>query len=831
MSSMDFVNKVYGDAEGLVSIIVNDSDGQPSIERWFQFPGEREQIEKYIGLRANEDVFLSMSLFSDKRRTNSDTEAVARAVGLDADTCHPDNFRVPPNIRVQTGEGRWHVWWLLDETVPAVEAATAAKRIAASHESQGCDAPHTHHVSKILRVPDTANHKHVNDEGLSWSVEVEYDQDTPSAYPLDTLVAAYADVPLGALAARAEVAVSAADFDDSVFTPDELERLYEYARVAWEEDLKALSLLGPGNYHNNGYKIACNMFRNANVQWSDYNHNQVYEAVRSALADHDTADTERLLKDAIKEVRSDSLAMPTWALELLPDTPPEPVRGAAFRELEARLKRLGLENDYTRALKEPDTSTSRTVEMARTLFRDGLNAREVYSLMAKASVNTHKNKRSAASVWADVQHAAEVRDIEPADVSTGEGLKFLSDEERAYLRENPSFVDRYVAWVASRTDAPETFARSLSYMALSCVYSQVGFLPFNWSPTPLNLWLLLVGETTTRKSTAKSLFLKFVHRFESVVGSKIDIGSDATAEGITMKLGTRDGLTSLVHTDEVQGFFRGVFTKNYAQGVLEVFTELYDGSVRETIRATKGSGNGTRATTNFLFLGVGIKSEVAEILTKRNFESGFLGRSVWSVGQPTEAALRADDFVFTNRAVSEDTLFEELVDEVLRSFSKYSPDRKVPVTPDDQATKRLNDWMRETKALLANGSEGHVRMAAVQRMGASVAKAAALLALHEGSTTVTLRHVWFALDQAESWVRDMLEMLAAVSSSEFERRLTEVEQYIMVAGAGGRTDVAVRRHFASLRPQEADEVFRALTQQGRIRKHPDDSKKWEALVV
>jgi hypothetical protein len=191
--SLEFIDKIYGSSQGLIDIVTFGSDGKPNSERWFEFPEERDRIEQYIGWRADEDVFTSVNLFSSKKRTNADTEAVARAVGVDADTCHPDNFRVPPSARVQTGEGRWHCWWFLDEEVPAAEAALTAKRICTAHESQGCDKPYTHNVAKILRVPGTTNTKHANDDDLMWEVEVEYDPDAP-LYTLDTLNAVYDDI-------------------------------------------------------------------------------------------------------------------------------------------------------------------------------------------------------------------------------------------------------------------------------------------------------------------------------------------------------------------------------------------------------------------------------------------------------------------------------------------------------------------------------------------------------------------------------------------------------------------------------------------------------------
>lgn len=824
-----YFDLVYGDQPGWASIVVHDEDGKPTIQRWFHLPDERERMESYVEARNDEDVFNSMALFSDKERTTRDEDAVAHAVGVDADTCHPDNFRVPPTIRVKTGENRWHCWWVLDEAVPALEAALVAKRISACHESQGCDRPFTHNAAKILRVPGTGNSKHSDGEYM-WEVEAEYGDDI---YTLDTLNAVYEDIPVGALAAKQEAVMSAAEFDESVFSPDDLERLREYARVAWENDLVALEQgMVPGSWHTTGYKIACNMFRNANVPWSPYNHRQVTDAVTAAAqvdSPSSQKELDRILSDALKEVGSDSLAMPSWALEMLPDRPPEAIRGKAFSELEERLKDLNLGAEYVKGLRDTETATSRTLSLSRALFAGGLNAREVYSLMLKASANTHKNKRPASSVWADVQHAMEDPEQPHADMPL-DRMSFLEPHEREYLDDNPCFVDDFVAWVASKTDAPTTFARSLAWMVLSSAYAGRGYLRFKYGPTPLNLWLLLVGETTTRKSTAKNLYLKLVHRFEAITGEKVDIGSDATAEAIIQTLGKRDGKTSLIHIDEVQGFFRNIYVKNYASGTLEVFTELYDGNVRVSLRATQGAGNSQRARTQFLLFGLGIRSAVAEILTKSNFESGFLARALWCVGEPSKEALEADAFEF------EDPNHVEERDEPFEAMAEALADRYMDIPEplsmyaDVVSTKRMNKWVRDLRHMADQVDGGHTLQAVAQRLSESVMKAAALLALHEGSDTVTLRHALFALRQAELWVKDMLLMLQEVSSSEFERRLAEVEQYIASGKNEGRTDTEVRRHFTKFRPQEYDEIIRSLTGAGRIRKKPnDDRKRWEVL--
>lgn len=832
--SLEFLNKIYGESVGLISIVTNGPDGKPNSERWFEWPGEREYVERYVGFRLSEDLFASTSLFSTKKRTNGDDQAIAQAVGVDADTCHPDNFRVPPNIRVQTGEDRWHCWWLLDAPVPAAEAALIAKRIATAHESQGCDKPHTHHVSKILRVPESTNTKHEQD-GLMWTVEVFYDEDAP-IYSPEMFDDVYGDIAVGALATRAET-FTAEDFDQSIFTDDELERLRLYAQTAWDEDLRALETgMVPGSWHTTGYRIACNMFRNANVKWSPWTQKDVIaEVTRLGKPDSPSSERElgRMLTDAMKEVGSDSLSMPSWALELMPDRPPEAVRGAAYRELEGKVKALGMDVDFVRGMRDGETSTSRTLAMSRSLFSAGLSAREVFSLMVKATANSNKNKRAATAVWADVQLAADTFQTMDDSVEDVANISFLSDEERQYLLDEPSFVDRYVDWVKSRTDAAVTYSQALSWMALSAVYSDKGYMPLAWNPhTPLNLWTLILGDTTlTRKSTAKNFYLRLIRTYESMTGEKVDIGSNSTAEAIVQELGKRDGLTSLLHTDEVNGFFRTMYTKNYAAGTMETFTELYDGDVQVSLRATQGSGNKNRAKTQFLFLGVGIRKETAEILTKKNFESGFLARMLWSVADTPATAKAPDAVQFAEGRVSRDEVLDALVDELMVGAVRYSSEDRVAVTSDKAALDRVNLWARSASAIAAKVGDPEVLSPSLARMSISVQKAASLLALHEGTTTVTLRHMLFALRQAESWFKDMIRMAGEVSSSEYERRLVDVENYIGKAGDEGRTDQQIRKQFTRFRPQEVDEIFRALGSQGRIRKHPDDPKKWVVIQL
>lgn len=835
---MRFFDEVYGDSKGLIDVVTWDENGEPSVERWLNWPEDRDFIEKYVfelrGGVSKEDVYTSVNLFSGKARTKADTAAHTRVVGVDADTCDPALFRVPPSAVVESSPGRYQVWWFLDEEVSAAQAALTAQRISKFHydAGHGCDKPGTHTVSKILRVPGTWNNGQHTEE--PFQLTVSYNDDQPRL-TLDTLDAVYSDVALGADVARQE-ATTTADFDPSLFNDEEMDRLREYARVSWENDIAILEReMVPGSWHTTGYRIACNMFRNANVVWSEYTHNDAVEVI-TRIAEVDSSesqvDLDRIFRDARREVGDDSLAMPAWALDLLPDLPPELLPKKDLPELEQAVTAAGLSDVYTKALGANGSQTLRTHDLAKGLFRAGLNARQVFTLAMNATANSFKNKRPASAVWKDVQwamEAAEQPDPEPQDAI--HGVTFLSDTERAEVAQRECFIDRYVKWVASRTDAAETYSRSLGWVVLSAVYADKGYIPFSYEDAPLNLFVLILGDTTeTRKSTSKNKALQVIHKYEDLSGIKLDIGSDSTAEALKVELGKRNGQTSILHVDEVNEWFNAAFTKNYQSGLLGTFTELYDGKVPVTLRATKGSGNRERADTQFIFLGVGIRRHTAEVLTKRNFESGFLARMLWAVADPPPWRPDSEDVSMKTGDARRDDLLDDLLDELFAGSTKFAPGEKVPIVMYDDVLARFNEFVRKGHSIARKFGDGEVLKPSFARMKTSVGKAAALLAMHEGYREIQMIHLLTALEQAERWFKDMVRMASEVSSSEYERRLDEVESFIACGTDKMRTDQIIRKQFGKFRPQEMDEILRSLVSQGRLRKAPDNAKKWEVLA-
>jgi hypothetical protein len=280
--------------------------------------------------------------------------------------------------------------------------------------------------------------------------------------------------------------------------------------------------------------------------------------------------------------------------------------------------------------------------------------------------------------------------------------------------------------------------------------------------------------------------------------------------------------------------FKDLFLKSYMSGAVETMTELYDGQVPVVLRATKGQGNDKRARTVFNFVGVGIRQASAEVLTKGHFESGFLARMLWSVADPKPRDKGSEDLEYADEMTSADrAMFDAEIVELLGPF--FSNIRLFPISSPreirmDQATlKRYNKWAEAGMQAAEQYGDDNILVPSFQRMKTSIVKAASLLAMHDGSTTVTMRHLLHTLAQAELWFADMVRMAAEVSSSDFERRCDEIEGFIKAGKDGKQLEANVRRRFGKYKPNEFDEIVRALQMQGRLRRDLNDRQKLEAL--
>lgn len=518
--------------------------------------------------------------------------------------------------------------------------------------------------------------------------------------------------------------------------------------------------------------------------------------------------------------------------------------------LEHYVEKAGLTELYLESPKDGESWSERAYRFQMDLFRFGLSVEEVFTLAENAACNKYnpmfagsttqtgvvipKRSDPLGVLWREVQkvqaeYQSEIVIPQLAEDATKIELTLLSADEKALVADNRTFIDEYSDWVMSRhPDVDPKYPRSTAWMLLSCAYGNLCFVDSLYGKMFPNIWVMIGGQSTVgHKSASKNRMLQVVHALEEQNLNKIDIGSDSTAEQLTSVLGTRDKEVSLLHTDEINGFFREAMTKKYRSGTLERYTELYDGRVPVVLRASENSGNKNRASTVFNFMGVGIYRHIVRNLTRENFESGFMIRALWTVGE--DKVYRRGDSDFANNPDKPnygDPEFFKIVQKLVVNQSRYDMENPQPLRIEAEALERLNMWTHSLKTYCIEVGD-EVLGAGVDRLRDSVVKCAALLSYHNKQDSIELFELLVAMSQGEEWFRDLAHILGDVSSSSFGRLLDDVEQYISAGSRGQRTDAMIYKKFG-FKPAEFKEATGALTAQGRIRRVAKEGK-WEVL--
>lgn len=745
----EFLQDLYGGLSGHASFATKSMMGDLDTERFFTLPKDLDSglMERYVRLRIDEDVYCSVAVFSEPRRSKDDNAAMTNVVWADADLADPESFKAPATIVSRTSKDKTHLFWVLDEPVKAVHAQDVARRIYQAHKDDGCDAGWT--MTKYLRVPGTTNRKYVED------FEVVAEKTGP------------------------------------VYTLDSLQEIYPLEQV------------------------------------------EEFEIVENRVT-------------------------------------PAPLEVDELDDLERRIP-YELRDLY---LTVPDEGTSwseRAMRLWCDLFREGFTDHEVFSLACNAACNKYspngwgkltqtglkipKRHDWRTVTWKEVLKAkAQVEDekaqVVPVVVDgvyrpvTATRPEFLTDVERDLIRNNPvDFIESYTNLAKQYTGSAPVYHRSLAAILLSAVFGEMGRidLPF-LSRTPLALWTLIIGDSTSsRKSTAYNFMRDVIGAFDEGTARDTILGSDVTSEGLTKELHNRDGEVSLLAVDEVSGLFAQMNNKKYMSGLQERLTELYDGRVPKTIRAQKDYDGGETTTTTCLpLVGVGVRSALTTILTVPDFLSGFLMRMTWAVDRRTGHEPGGSALKFTQNHGTD--LYQSALDreDAINEFASKLKIRYIRLAQKGEksflylgadAEKRFNDWTDYAHHYAEKSGLDFIS-AAVERLSMSVLKLAALIHLYNADPSdneISMVELLVALQQAEYWMNDMLLMASEVGASAFEDRLNAVEDYLLRQEENEASDTQLRRKFASLRPREYDEVIVSLIRQGRIKESGVKTNHYVAL--
>jgi hypothetical protein len=403
-----------------------------------------------------------------------------------------------------------------------------------------------------------------------------------------------------------------------------------------------------------------------------------------------------------------------------------------------------------------------------------------------------------------------------------ERVDLLSLEERAFLAGEGGhwWGSRYLEWAASRVPVFNgPYHRMNRWQILSLIVGPFGFIPKKDGPMGLNLFSLILGNTTTGKSQSKKLaksVIKACYPFDDP-----NIGGDATANALVEKLIERDGKPSWFNADEAHGLFKELAGAGWRGSLMEKWTDLYEGEVPTILRAMKKDVSGVHAKAHFVMHLMGTEAGMVEVLDRHMWDSGFLARFIWAIGEPNKLDPRTldvdevDDYEDVQK--SYDRFPAQWAAEFATVTRDMNPKEPRPVRLSLDAKRRYKQF----QDLLPDIYEGHkfesMLAPTLNRFNDTVRKCAALVALSEGSFEISPRHLLIALEQAEEWLANAMDMVRRTTETGFARQVSRIEAFVAASAKGQVRREQVYRHMApAFEKFDVDRYLQQLIAEGRV---------------
>lgn len=713
----DFLELIYGDGEGYACISLNDSQGNPTHDRYFQLPAEFDSMVAYAERNKHKDVYFTPALMNEKLRRKQNPKWLQVAYA-DADLCPVEDLLLEPSLVVQTSQEKTHVYWIISgETDPKViEGLSHAVSLEHTKQESGLDQGWS--SNKLLRVSGSTNHK--------------YDEPWSITHKVSGLV----------------------------YTVEEFKAVYSKTFAVATHEYQGMPTKFPSR------------------------------------------------KEALESIQ--------WTAEL------SSLLDGTYMPNSGRFLALHLaENDLFRA--------GATDEVAFVLLKDT----DLHKWKTEPQI-----KNPDQNLWDDIQRARARLEEEP-DQNVPLAVKneeisiqhdFLTEDEKKLIE--PTFVDRFVKWSSDRTNTSSNYQVAGAFSILSTVFADFGCFEMAYGIERLNLWYVMSGKSTIdRKTTVLNHMMEVLKGLEDDDYS-YDIGSDFTTAALSDILLDQPQRSGLVQIDEFQGFLKEL-DRNYMQGAKEQLTAMYSGTIKGKLRATAEKKRRASVKYSLSFWGTGITDQIAEQLTRADFESGFLTRFLFVTpddnfkpGKVTDGFELADKV--ESARISEVQM--SLITEIAKARDYWygflsslndEPQRLDIVPAVNDRIKKLIDDIIE----IAQKENKPELISTAQRLGVSIYKCACLLSMVEGAQKVEMKHVIMAINYGQSWITNMFRMVDRVASTDWARRQSDIVDVLIEKG-GAATHTMLFRKFKDLyTSKDFNVLLDTMISAGTVKLVPDGKVK------
>ncbi|MFT4258024.1 bifunctional DNA primase/polymerase [Microbacterium sp.] len=338
----------------------------------------------------------------------------------------------------------------------------------------------------------------------------------------------------------------------------------------------------------------------------------------------------------------------------------------------------------------------------------------------------------------------------------------------------------------------EAYYRLNRWMILSLIFASKAVIPTeNGTMVPLNFYGILLGPSGTGKSESLNCVTDMMNAYY-LPEDDPDIGGDATTAGLTQALIRKDGRSSFFHGDEADAVFRSWSDSQGAfSGMKNRIMDIFGGKVPMLHRTGAKDISGIRAKAYLCVHLTGVDERIADAIEPHDWESGFVNRFVWANGhrksrtreqkrfrirRPGKGAQRGIETWYAQWA----SRFRQTV-ELKLTREDGNP---TWIDFDDDVLERHIDTTEKFERIAENSAYPDRLRPTFTRMEMTVLKCAALVAITERRTCVEMSDYLLALEQAEEWTENILEMVEATDESPRARQVNRLASMLEANGGG-----------------------------------------------
>ena len=394
----------------------------------------------------------------------------------------------------------------------------------------------------------------------------------------------------------------------------------------------------------------------------------------------------------------------------------------------------------------------------------------------------------------------------------------LTEEEREYLKTRPTFVDRVESVARGMGYEQGAYFRAIGWMMASMRYGMKGYVPVSDTQRHgLNLWNIIMGYSGTGKSVTDDFRDQVLDQIfdgdNQDGGVGYDLGTDSSPQGLHMALLERDGKASLFSADEASGWFKTLGKRDWDSGLEDILSDWYMGKVSPSNKVNLKELRGKSARTSFSLQMFATPDRLAETLTRDQFKSGFLARVMWSFGEPKkESDAMFDIFKDSADRVTDVEIVPEVIQDIIADLNASVAwiDKPLVLKPTAEAAARMGEAYKAMYRMAEGRENWDIIEPAITRHMESLLKCSGIAAMYREDTKIELVDALHAIKAVEEWYKNLFRVADLISAGQFQRRATEIENWIIERG-GTVTKPQLTRRFRNYIDKDMREIESILT--------------------